>query len=191
MILNEDFDFDRDAPQDVKGAFLYPPSKDLLKSEDKLCRILTPVALTDVKNQADTWNAKPDLNEVGQWWTTQKAFNKLVAISQEQGKNLSAVTRGKLAISLDFSSRMNGLCIVELKRDMYGFQGLAAPQRLSKKYPNLKLPGNYEQVWIPKMSWNDVFLVKFVDSFRAIERKDLFPHLTATLGDFLKAQKKG
>jgi hypothetical protein len=102
---------------------------------------------------------------------------------------LSDVVRAKLAISLEFSSRMNALFIIRLKCDMYAFEGLAAPQPLSQKDRRVILIGNSEQVWIPRMSWNDVFVERYLDSFRAIDLLDLSPHLTATLGDFLQAKK--
>ena len=190
MILNQEFDFNRDAPKHVKDAFKSPPRKVLLTSGEKLFRILTPAELSELRSQAGRQDVKLDPNEVGQWWMTQKTFSRLVEVSKHQGKDLSDVVRENLAISRDFSSRMNALCIIQLKRNLYGFEGLAAPQPLSAKDPDEMLTGNAEQVWIPRMSWNDVFLVRFLTSFRAIDLVDLSPHVTATLGDILRAKKR-
>ncbi len=189
MILNQEFDFSRDSPKQVKDAFKSPPRKVLLRTGEKLWRILTPAELSEIRNQAVRQNVTLDPNEVGQWWMTQKSFDRLVELSKQQGKDLADVVRAKLAISREFSSRMNALCIIQLKRDMYAFEGLAAPQPLSIKDRSVMLIGNAEQVWIPRMSWSDVFLVRYLNSFRAVDLADLSPHLTATLGDFIRAQK--
>jgi hypothetical protein len=53
------------------------------------------------------------------------------------------------------------------------------------------LIGNAEQVWIPRLSWNDVFVVRFLNSFQPINLVDLSPNLTVTLGDILRAQRGG
>jgi hypothetical protein len=189
MILNQEFDFSRDAPKHVKDAFKLPPNKVLLKTGQKLWRILTPVQVSEMKNPAGRQNLADDPNEVGQWWMTQKTFHHLVEMSKQQGKDLSEVVRAKLAISREFSYKMNALFIIQLKRDMYAFEGLAAPQPLSTRDRSVMLIGNTEQVWIPRMSWNDVFVVRFLNSFRAIDLPDLNPHLIATLGDFLRPPK--
>jgi hypothetical protein len=187
MILNQEYDFQRDARQDVKDAFKSLPRKVLLRAGEKLYRILTPAELTEIRNKAGRENVKPDPNEVGQWWMSKRTFDRLVEVSKQGEKGLSDVVRAKLAISRDFSKRMNALCIIQLKREMYAFEGLAAPQRLSKEYPKVMLIGNAEQVWIPRMSWKDIFVERFLNSFGAIDLADLSPHLTATLADILRA----
>lgn len=190
MILNQDFDFDRDAPENYKRAFVFPPHKVLLRTGEKLFRIMTPVEMSDLKKQASGQNARSDQNEVGQWWMTEQIFSHLVGLSKEEGKNLSNVVREKLAIPKDFSPRMNALCIIRLKRDMYAFQGLASPQHfISTDEHSMMLPGKTEQVWIPRMSWKDVYLERFLDSFQSVRAADLSPHLTVPLGAFWRTKK--
>ena len=46
MILNQEFDFSRDPPKQVKDAFKSPPRKVLLRTGEKLWRILTPAELS-------------------------------------------------------------------------------------------------------------------------------------------------
>ena len=189
MILNEHYNFNRDAPADVKSAFKFPPQRVLLEPPEKLYRILTPAAVAEVKDKASGTNPKVDPNEVGSWWMTGKIFGQIINASKQYGQNLSEIVRSRMAISLDFSSTMNALCIVELKRGVYAFEGLAAPQPLVQKDPTVMLIGNGEQVWIPQMSWKDVFVVRFLNSFDPINLADLSPHLTVTLGDLLRAKQ--
>ena len=190
MILNQDYDFMRDAPQGVKDAFKSPPRKVLLRVGQKLYRILTPAGVAEIRSKAWVDSLKPDPNEVGQWWMTQKTFKHLVEVSKRQGTGLSDVVRAQLAISQDFSKTMNALCIIRMKRDMYAFEGIAAPQPLAKESPNVLLMGNADQVWIPQMAWNDVFLERFLNSFEPIILSDLSPNLTVTLAELLQAQRK-
>ncbi len=189
MILNEDYNFNRDAPADVKSAFKFAPERVLLNHSERLYRILTPAAVAEVKDKSSSANPKVDPNEVGSWWMTGKIFGQIINTSKEYGQGLSEIVRSRMAISMDFSSTMNALCIVELKRDMYAFEGLAAPQPLIQKDPTVMLIGNGEQVWIPRMSWKDVFVVRFLNSFDPINLADLSPHLTVTLGDLLRAKQ--
>lgn len=191
MVLNETYDFNRDAPLNVKNAFKTPPQKVLLKPPERLYRILTPAGVADVKNKLGGDNFGPDPNEVGLWWMRGKTFGNIVKTSKQHGQGLSEVVRSKMAISIEFSPTMNALCIIELKRDMYAFEGLASPQPLLQKDPNFILLGNGEQVWIPRMSWKDVFVARFLNSFEPINIADLSPHLTVTLADLLRAKDRG
>jgi hypothetical protein len=191
MILNDDYEFNRDAPAQVKSAFKFSPQRVLLKPPEKLYRILTPAGVAEVKAKAGRDNVKADPNEVGAWWMTGKIFDQIIKTSNLYGHNLAEIVRSRMAISTDFSPTMNALCIVELKRDMYAFEGLAAPQLFNQKDPNFILIGNGEQVWIPRMSWKDVHVVRFLNSFDPINVADLGPHLTVTLGDLLRAKSGG
>ncbi len=191
MILNEDYDFNRNAPIDVKEAFKVPPQKVLLKPPERLYRILTPAGVADVKNKVGRDAVKVDPNEVGFWWMRGKTFGSLIKSSRQYGQGLSEIVRSKMAISIEFSPTMNALCIIELKRDMYAYEGIASPQRLRKNDPNYMLIGHGEQVWVPRMSWKDVFVVRFLNSFEPINTADVGPNLTVTLADILRAKARG
>jgi hypothetical protein len=189
MILNENYDFNREAPKEVKDAFKFPPSRVRLQTGQKLCRILTPVGIDQARNRSRIHNLESDPNEVGYWWMTRKTFSQFASMSGRRGVGLSEVVRAKEAIPLEYSSAMNALFIIQLKREVYAFQGLAAPQPRSIKDRTVMLIGNAEQVWIPRLSWDDVFVVRFLNSFQPINLADLSPNLTVTLGDILRAQK--
>ncbi len=191
MILNENYDFDREAPKDVKDAFKFPPARVRLQTGQKLFRILTPAGIDHATKRSGSHNLESDPNEVGYWWMTRKAFSQLASMSRGQGVGLSEVVRAKVAIPLEYSPTMNALFIIHLKCDVYVLQGLAAPQPRSIKDRSVMLIGNAEQVWIPRLSWDDVFVVRFLNSFQAINLADLSPNLTVTLGDILRAQGGG
>jgi hypothetical protein len=191
MILNENYDFNREAPNDVKDAFKFPPAKVRLQTGQKLYRILTPAGIDQARNRSRSHSLESDPNEVGYWWMTSKTFRQLASMSRRQGVGLTEVVRAKEAIPLEYSSTMNALFIIQLKCEAYAFQGLAAPQPRSIKDRTVMLIGNAEQVWIPRLSWDDVFVVRFLNSFQSINLTDLGPNLTVTLGDILRAQRGG
>lgn len=191
MILNENYDFNLEAPNAVKNAFKLAPAKIRLQTGQKLYRILTPAGIDHARNRFRSHKLESDPNEVGYWWMTSKTFRQLASMTRRQGVGLTEVVRAKEAIPLEYSPTMNALFIIRLKCEVFAFQGLAAPQPRSVGDRTVMLIGNAEQVWIPRLSWNNVFVVRFLNSFRAIDLTDLEPNLTVTLGDILRAQRGG
>jgi len=141
MTLNEDFDFDRDTPPNVRASFRMPPSPVLLKEGAKLYRFVT-------MGHNET---------IAGFWTPDDAYQKLAGWARQLGMPVQHLARSLLAVTIQWNPKMNGLSIVELRCDAYGLLGPAKYQRLEKDNPKVLLIGNVDQVWVPNLSLDLVF----------------------------------
>ncbi|HEV2491790.1 MAG TPA: hypothetical protein VG204_01820 [Terriglobia bacterium] len=142
MILNEDYDFDRQTPPDVLLSFRTPPGRVLLEPEEKLYRFVT-------MGHNET---------IAGFWIPGDSYERLETWSRQLGMPIQHLARSTLAVMMEWNPKMNAVSIVELKLGAYGLRGPAKYQPLSKTNSKILLMGNMEQVWVPNLSWEHVFV---------------------------------
>jgi hypothetical protein len=152
-IKNEDFDFVRSAPSDVKMSFRGMPQKVHMPGGTKIFRFVTIG-----ENATDSG-----------FWISLRVFAYLAQWSANSGVPLSEIARSRFAVKLNWSSRIDTLCAATLRRPLYGFQGtthyqsrLDSDPRFLKKgvgpQPNVLLMGGFEQLWIPDIALDDIWI---------------------------------
>ena len=152
-VKNQSFNFVLDAPTDVKNSFRFSPKPILLAGGAKIIRFIT---LGENATDSGFWISEAVYKHFHQW-------------SVSSGFPISQLARSRLAIKLNWSSRMDTLCVATLQRPIFGFQGptkyqsrLDADPRFTAKgilpEPNVLLMGNFEQLWIPNLSMEDIWI---------------------------------
>jgi hypothetical protein len=163
-IKNEDYDFARSAPPDVKTSFRGLPQRALLNSGNKIFRFITLG-----ENATDSG-----------FWISEKIYRYFQEWSINSGVPLSELARARLAVKLNWSSRMDTLCAATLRHNVYAFAGptqyqslLDADRRFLAKrmgpQPNVLLMGNFEQLWIPGITLDDFWIDSYgpADNWKA------------------------
>jgi hypothetical protein len=142
VILNEQYDFERRASPDVRVAFRGSPERVRLAAGCRLYRVLTEGHNTPVSER----------------WFPETTYRDLRVRSGRLGVPMSRLAQSRLAMSRDWSPSPEKLCVAELLRDVYGFQGPAGYQRLDQADSRVLLPGNLMQLRIPGLEATDVVL---------------------------------
>ncbi len=110
MILNEDYDFLRDAPPQVKNSFKGGYAvKGMLWPGERLYRYTT------------AGHNEP----IGRDWMPKDTYAQFEDWSKRTGIPLPVIARNRLAITYECSKQIDRLCVVEPKRQVYGFAGPA------------------------------------------------------------------
>jgi len=152
-IKNEAYDFARSAPADVKASFKGPPRRVCLPGASKIFRFITLG-----ENATDSG-----------FWITERVYSYFRQWSVGSGIPLSELARARLAVKLNWSSRMDTLCAATLRHSIYAFAGPthyqsrldSDPRFLAKgigPQPNVLLMGNFEQLWLPEISLGDFWI---------------------------------
>ncbi len=165
-ILNDDLDFAR-APQDVKDAFLGPPTKHVFRADDTIYRI---VSIRDVEYRDGTKGGSPLFESA--WWMPQETFHEITRRSYRTGRHVIPVARTGLAITREFNPHMDWALIVSIKVPVYGWVGRAAGQREFKDDAQVWLLGGLVQLWMPGLAAGGNGTSSpyaFIESFGAIE----------------------
>jgi hypothetical protein len=141
VVLNENYDFDRSTPPDVRASFRTPPSRVLLRQGENLRRFVT-------MGHNET---------IAGFWIPGDTYQKLEEWARQLAMPIQHLARNLLAVTMEWNPKMNGIFVAELKSDAYGLRGPAKYQRLEENNPKVLLIGNLDQVWIPNLSASTVF----------------------------------
>lgn len=90
------------------------------------------------------------------WWIRESEFDRLRDQSRKESRPLGDVIRRRLAVASRWNPGMDGLCILQLARDKFGWIGLANPQPDFREH----LFGWGEQACVPDIDWKDVLSTK-------------------------------
>ena len=141
-VLNQDFDFQRDASPDEKEAFWTPPQKFLLLPKVQLYRLVT---LADV-------NRGFRGNELfrSPWWYPRETFRELSRMAQSLNLPLPEVARTHLAVREAWNPLMDYLCIIELTKPAWVWRG---PIRYQPQDDERRIfyMGGLDQVYLPNL----------------------------------------
>jgi len=142
-VLNQNFDFGRDASPGDKKAFWSPPHKFLLLPKVKLYRLVT---LADVKRgfRGNELFKSP-------WWYPRETFEELSRMAQSLNLSLPEVARTHLAVQEAWNPLMDNLCIIELTKPAWVWRG---PCRYQPTDPEGKIfyMGGLDQVYLPDLA---------------------------------------
>lgn len=136
-IHNENFDFSKDAPIDHKLSFKGIPKRELLPSNTKLYRFLTP-----------------NVNQLfSPFWFTQKVYSEILRHANVSGESIQEIARSRHAVTHEWNPEMSQFCIIVLNCAAYAWVG---PVRHQTKWEvnlkNVLLVGGLEQAYLPNLS---------------------------------------
>ena len=141
-ILNENYDFMRDAPPDALAAFRFPPRKTLFPSSAEFMRMITAENQKTGDRGNETFGSP--------WWFTKAIFQEIVKLSDPKNLGISEVARIGLAVPREFNPKMDWVCIIYLTQSAYGWVGKAGRQ-LASPSASIYLGGGKEQVFLPNL----------------------------------------
>ncbi len=91
----------------------------------------------------------------GNYWFDRITINRVISELKSQStvsSRFTDVVRQKLSIAHEFNEEADRMLCVTLNKDMWGWEGITAPQIDKLKNGRTRiLPGGYKQIWIPKM----------------------------------------
>lgn len=90
------------------------------------------------------------------WWIQEREFDRLRDLSYKERVPLAEIIRRGLAVASRWNPGMDGLCILQLARNKFGWIGPAKPQPAFGE----NLLGWGEQACVPEINWNDVLSTK-------------------------------
>ena len=136
-ILNQDYNFTRDASSDVKGAFVGNPTRVLMQPGTELYRLIT---------------ANHNHNTPAPWWYTKNTFRELIRMAGAFGQGLSETARSPLAVTTQWNPQMDWLSIISLRQPAYAWVGTISAQPLNEGDRSIMLMGGLEQVFLPGLA---------------------------------------
>ena len=145
-ILNDALDFSH-APQNVKDAFLGPPTKTIFKTDAQIYRFLS---IKDVEYKDGTKQGSPLFESA--WWVPQETFRAVTKRAFRTGQSVTAAARAGLAVTREWNPHMDWVLIARLKDPAYGWVGPTAAQREFKDDPQVWLIGGLDQIWLPGLA---------------------------------------
>lgn len=140
-VLNQHFDFDRDASSDDKAAFWGAPQKTVLLPRARLHRLVT----------LEGGGVRGNELFLSPWWYPVETWHELKRIAQSSSQPLPAVARTHLAVQEGWNKNLNWLCSIDLKKPAWAWRGKIRYQPTAPG-SRIFLMGGLDQVYLPNLA---------------------------------------
>lgn len=142
---NAQFDWERDASDDERFAFVGRPRRTLLRPGWIGTRFTT---------------ARQN-SPIGAWWVDLEVLGELIEHTERAGRiGIHSAAREGLAITHEWSRRLNQLHAYRFLQPCWAWVGPASPQAVSESgLSHRLLMGGFEQTFIPGLSSVDVMRI--------------------------------
>jgi hypothetical protein len=139
---NAEFDWDFDASEEVRDAFVGRPRRTLLRGGWIGTRFTT---------------ARQN-SPIGEWWVDLEVLGELAEQTQRAGRiGIQTAAREGLAITREWSLQLNQLHAYRFLHPNWAWVGQASPQAVTESgLSHRLLMGGFEQIFIPRLSAADV-----------------------------------